>query len=86
MTTYKVIPINPKTGPNEGSGKLAGDLEALLQKYAEMGWRYERIETLRTLIPGNKGCFGIGCFGFLQPTPDSTHNFQMLVLSREDNP
>lgn len=80
MTTYKVIPINPKTGSNEGSGKLAGELESLLQKYSDQGWRYERIETLGTLVLGSNGCFGIGA------TPNYYQNYQVLVLSREDNP
>jgi len=57
---YKVISINPVQKNNETGMQVALELEGIIKKYHVEGWQYVRIESLKTWVAGDSGCFGIG--------------------------
>ena len=59
---YQVIPFNADIRAGQSSGAAAEQLQALINHQSSRGYRYLRMETLRTRIttPANAGCFGIG--------------------------
>jgi hypothetical protein len=73
---YKVVPFTARLTQKDTTQTVAQQLEALIQKGAEQGWDYVRLESVETIIQGNGGCFGFGA------TPDRTTFFKMIVFSK----
>jgi hypothetical protein len=59
---YLVVPFKADILSSQGAGTAAEQLQALINDQSLRGYRYVRMETLRTRIttPANAGCFGIG--------------------------
>ena len=56
---YKVVSIKP-VQVDGNAMQVAQDLENLIKKYHAEGWQYVRVESLKTWVTGDKGCFGFG--------------------------
>lgn len=59
---YKVVGFVPSL-KQDGKEKVllvAPQLESLINKYAEEGWKYVRLEQVTTHVKGTNGCLGIG--------------------------
>jgi hypothetical protein len=62
---YKVVPFKAGIMANEGVGKAAAQLQALVGQHASDGWTYHGLESLATTVvtpavPGTSGCLGLG--------------------------
>lgn len=75
---YKVIPFVASISNNKGkvSTKVSGQLENVIKKYADAGWRYVRLESVTTFVHPDNGCFGFG------GRPGYTTAKQMIVFSK----
>lgn len=91
---YLVVPFIASVVAGEGAAVAAKQLEELASSHAKQGWKYVRLETVRTRIttpgtadtPGNPGC--MGCFATPaipgRPTTHEYTDFYMVVFSRDD--
>jgi len=57
---YKVVSIVPVQKDGGNAMQVAQDFEDLIKKYNAQGWTYVRVESLKTYVAGNNGCFGFG--------------------------
>ncbi|WP_421810708.1 hypothetical protein [Flagellimonas sp.] len=58
---YKVIPFVASLDPKKGtSNNVAEQLEEIINKAEEQGWKYVRLESVTTYVQPDSGCFGIG--------------------------
>lgn len=74
---YKVIPFVASIDQKKGtSNDVAKQLERLVNKNAEEGWGYIRLEGVTTFVGPDNGCFGFGA------KPGYTTTRQMLVFKR----
>lgn len=73
---YKVVSIVPVQREKETGTHVAQELESLIKKYHSDGWEYLRVESLKTWVDGDKGCFGIG------GTPGYYAEKQMVVFKK----
>lgn len=75
---YKVIPFVASIDRNkDNSTRVAQQLEDLIKHQANLGWTYERLESVETFIKPDSGCFGIGA------QPGYMASRQMAVFSKE---
>jgi len=84
---YKVVPFHADIMADEGESKAAQQLADLINRDAQEGWNYERLETLATLVttpavPGDKGCFGFGATPGI-PASTSRTEVYVVVFSKE---
>ncbi|WP_196890492.1 hypothetical protein [Aureivirga marina] len=74
---YKVIPFVANIDPIKGTSKhVAEQLEELINNYSERGWKYERLESVSTIVNPENGCFGFGAKAAYTTTR------QMVVFSK----
>jgi len=78
---YKVVPFKADIMVGESESRAAQQLSDLINRNAQDGWKYVRLETLATLVttpavPGEKGCFG---YGGTPGTPASTKRTEVYV-------
>jgi len=74
---YKIVPFNTHIDHKTGFSKhVALQLEQLINKYAEQGWTYLRMETVTNNVSGEAGCFGLGA------KPGFTLVSNMLVFKK----
>ncbi len=72
---YKVVPFVASIDQNKGtSTDVAEQLEELINKAQEQGWKYVRLESVTTYVQADNGCFGIGS------RPGYTTTKQMIVF------
>ncbi|WP_350289828.1 hypothetical protein [uncultured Croceitalea sp.] len=72
---YKVVPFVASIDQNKGtSTDVAEQLEELINKAQEQGWKYVRLESVTTYVQADNGCFGIG------GRPGYTTTKQMIVF------
>ena len=79
MKEFKVVPFSP-THKSKGRATLnevADQLEDYFSRAAREGWKYERIETIRSHVPAKGGCIGF----FQDPAYDMSNHF--IVFSKE---
>ena len=76
QTEYRVVPFVAKIPENAGPGVAAGQLQEMIQYWAQSGWQYVCLETVETHIAGSAGCFGLGA------TPPKITAFSMVVFKR----
>lgn len=73
---YKVVPFDPVNSRTASSDDAARQLEQLITRMANDGWKYLRMEVISATMPGTSGCFGIGA------QPPSSVFFGMVVFER----
>lgn len=73
---YRVVPFTARLTQKDTTAEVAKQLESLILQNASEGWEYVGLESVETIIYGNKGCFGMGA------TPDTTAYFKMVVFKR----
>ena len=74
---YKVVPFVASINQNKGkSSDVADQLENIINKAQEQGWKYMRIESVSTYVLPDSGCFGIG------GRQGYTTTRQMIVFSK----
>jgi hypothetical protein len=74
---YKVVPFVASINQNKGqSSDVADQLENIINKAQEQGWKYVRIESVSTYVLPDSGCFGIG------GSQGYTTTRQMIVFSK----
>ena len=71
---YRVVPFTARLTQKDTTSEVAKQLEALIKENADQGWEYVALESVETIVYGNKGCFGMGA------TPDMTTHFKMAVF------
>jgi hypothetical protein len=72
---YKVVPFVASIDQNKGnSSHVAEQLEEIINKAEEQGWKYVRLESVTTHVQSDSGCFGIGS------RPGYTTSKQMIVF------
>ena len=71
---YHVFPFVARLTQKDNTAEVASQLQTLIQHYANQGLEYVRLESVETIVSGNKGCFGLGA------TPDVTTQFKMAVF------
>ncbi|WP_445721827.1 hypothetical protein [Flavobacterium sp.] len=75
---YKVIPFVASIDSKKGtSNHVAQQLEDLIKNYSNLGWKYERLESVTTFVQPDNGCFGI-----VGVKPGYTTTRQMVVFSK----
>ncbi len=76
---YKVVPfVATLDQKNLNSSVVAQQLEMLIKKFTDQGWKYLRLEIVSTYVQADAGCFGIG------GTPGYISSYQMIVFSKEN--
>lgn len=77
---YKVIPFVATANQlNINSNMIAQQLETLIKDQNELGWKYERLESVSTYVQPVEGCFGIG-----QQKPGYMTSYQMAVFTKSN--
>ena len=76
QTEYRVVPFVASIGTNATADAAAGQLQEMVQYWAQSGWEYVRLESVETHIAGDGGCFGIGA------TPPRVTSCSMVVFKR----
>lgn len=71
---YRVVPFTARLTQKDTTAEVAKQLETLIQQNADEGWEYVGLESVETIVYGNKGCFGMGA------KPDVTTHFKMAVF------
>jgi Bacterial SH3 domain len=57
---FKSIPFSAVITRKDNSQTVAKQLQSIINAQATEGWTFLRIETIKTLVAPNNGCFGIG--------------------------
>lgn len=74
---YKVVPFVASIDSKKGNSEhVAEQLENLINKGLEAGWKYVRIEEVSTFVKPDSGCFGLG------GKPGYTTSRQMIVFQK----
>jgi hypothetical protein len=73
---YAVVPFAPVVRQQDGAAGAANQLADLANRMTAEGWRYVRLETVRTVVAGSAGC--MGCFA----SPATQADFYMVVFER----
>lgn len=74
---YKVVSFVASIDHKSGtSNHVAQQLEGLINQYAMEGWNYIRLESVKTFVGPDNGCFGFGG----KPGYETTR--QMVVFSK----
>ncbi len=78
---YHVVPFTANIVKGQGGDAAAAHMSDAINHYAQQGWEYVRLESVRTIIssPGNAGCMG---FGAAPATQDETVVY-MIVFRRQ---
>ncbi len=71
-----VIPFVASVGKDAGADAAAVQLTNLIEEWSKSGWEYVRLESVETVIEGEKGCFGFGA------TPPTVTSYSMVVFKR----
>ena len=77
---YKVVPFIANVQTGQGADVAASQLQDLINRHAQEGWNYLRLENVEIIIhdPGKKGCFGFGAV----PTTQTTTRYDMAVFTK----
>ena len=74
---YKVAPFVPSVNQKKPTSEAAAEqLQMLINKMAEEGWSYIRVESISTWVAPTGGCFGIG------GSPGYATSKQMIVFQQ----
>jgi len=58
---YKSVPFVISVSRNsDPAGSIASALETLINRYAQEGWEYVRLENINSEVLPSSGCFGFG--------------------------
>ena len=77
---YKVIPFVPSLDHKNRSGEAAAvQLSNVINKHAEEGWEYVRLESVTSWVAPESGCFGLGTKAAAYTT-----SRQMIVFKKRE--
>ncbi len=75
---YTVVPFVARLNQkSETTATVANQLENLIKRYSDQGWKYVRLESVSTYVQPDPGCFGLGS------KPGFMSSYQMIVFSKE---
>lgn len=60
MATYQIIPFTAQITRDDHSGKVAAQMQQIIDRQVADGWEYSHMDTVQTAVAATKGCFGIG--------------------------
>lgn len=83
---YHVVPFTANIVKGQGGDAAATNMSDAINHFAQQGWEYVRLESVRTLItapatPGNAGCMGFGSTPGMPATQDEAIVY-MIVFRR----
>jgi len=77
---YHVVPFTANIVRGQGGDAAAAHMSDTVNHYAQQGWQYVRLESVRTIItnPGSAGCIGFGA----TPTTQDEVAVYMIVFQQ----
>jgi hypothetical protein len=73
---YKAVPFTATITRNDTSGRVANQVQSIIDHYVAEGWEYMQMESVDTSVAPTGGCFGFG------GQPGFTTSFQILIFKR----
>ena len=57
---YRCVPFEPAIDSRSPVSGVASSLDSLITSEASQGWEFVGLENHSTVVPGSRGCFGLG--------------------------
>lgn len=73
---YKIVPFQPNISRENTTDDVASQVQEIVDIHLEEGWDYVRMESFKTDVVPQSGCFGIGA------EAGYTTSIQMLVFKK----